>query len=82
MFLLLYVGIILFLLMGYWAKEYLRYQKYPLNDLYKLHTFYNIWQFVELYNTWEPATVAQHVAHPLVVGKVIGSNLGPTPRHN
>ena len=29
-----------------------------------------------------PATVAQHVAHPLVVGKVIGSNLGPTPRHN
>ncbi len=29
-----------------------------------------------------PATVAQHVAHPLVVGKVIGSNLNPTPRHN
>ena len=29
-----------------------------------------------------PATVAQHVAHPLVVGKVIGSNLDPTPRHN
>ena len=26
--------------------------------------------------------VAQHVAHPLVIGKVIGSNLGPTPRHN
>ena len=26
-----------------------------------------------------PATVAQHVAYPLVVGKVIGSNLGPTP---
>ena len=23
-----------------------------------------------------PATVAQHVAHPLVVGEVIGSNLG------
>ena len=29
-----------------------------------------------------PATVAQHVAHPLVVGEMIGSNLGPTPRHN
>ena len=29
-----------------------------------------------------PATVAQHVAYPLVVGKVIGSNLGQTPRHN
>ena len=26
-------------------------------------------------------TVAQHVAHPLVVGAVIGSNLGLTPRH-
>ena len=24
----------------------------------------------------QPATVAQHVAHPLVIGKVIGSNLG------
>ena len=30
----------------------------------------------------QPATVAQHVAHPLVVRKVIGSNLGPKPRHN
>ncbi len=30
----------------------------------------------------KPATVAQHVAHPLVVEKVIGSNLGSTPRHN
>ena len=29
-----------------------------------------------------PATMAQHVAHPLFVGEVIGSNLGPTPRHN
>ena len=26
------------------------------------------------------ATVAQHMAHPLVFGKVIGSNLGQTPR--
>ena len=26
--------------------------------------------------------VAQNVAHPLVVGKVMGSNLGPTPLHN
>ena len=25
-----------------------------------------------------PTTVAQHVAHPLVVGDVIGSNLGST----
>ena len=24
------------------------------------------------------ATVAQHLAHPLVVGKITGSNLGPT----
>ena len=28
------------------------------------------------------ATLAQRVVHPFVVGKVIGSNLGPTPRHN
>ena len=26
------------------------------------------------------AIVAQHVAHPLVVGEVIASNLGPTPK--
>ena len=32
--------------------------------------------------SYQPATVAQQVAHPLVVRKVIGSNLGPTPRHN
>ena len=32
--------------------------------------------------SYRPATVAQHVAHPLVVGKVIGSNLGPTLCHN
>ena len=30
----------------------------------------------------KPATVAQHVEHPLVIGKVTGSNLGPTPSHN
>ena len=28
------------------------------------------------------STVDQHVAHPLVVGYLMGSNLGPTPRHN
>ena len=28
-----------------------------------------------------PRTIAQHVAHPLIVGEVIGSNLGPTPHH-
>ena len=28
-----------------------------------------------------PTTLAQHVAHPLIVGEVIGSNLGPTPHH-
>ena len=28
-----------------------------------------------------PTTVAQHVAHPLVVGEVISSNLIPSPRH-
>ena len=28
----------------------------------------------------KPATVAQHIAHSLVVGKVIGSNLGLTHR--
>ena len=27
------------------------------------------------------ATVAQHLAHPLVVGKMIGSSLGQTPLH-
>ena len=30
----------------------------------------------------DPGPVAQHVAHPLTVGKVIGSNLGSTQRHN
>ena len=29
----------------------------------------------------KPATVAQHVVD-LLVGEVIGSNLGPTPCHN
>ena len=29
-----------------------------------------------------PATVAQHVAHLLIVGVVKGLNLGLTPRHN
>ena len=29
-----------------------------------------------------PAIVAQHLAHLLVVGKVIGSNIGPTLHHN
>ena len=28
------------------------------------------------------STILEEVAHPLVVGKVLGSNLGPTPRHN
>ena len=28
-----------------------------------------------------PATMAQHVAHMLVVGEVIGLNLGLTPHH-
>ena len=31
---------------------------------------------------YKNVTVAQHVAHSLVVGEVIGSNLGPTPRYN
>ena len=31
---------------------------------------------------WPAAIVAKHVALPLVVGVVIGSNLGLTPRHN
>ena len=26
--------------------------------------------------------MAQHVAHPFIVGKVIGSNHSPTPRQN
>ena len=30
----------------------------------------------------QPATVAKHVAHLLVVGEVIGSNLDLTPCHN
>ena len=34
------------------------------------------------HHSFSPATVAQHVAHQLVVGKVIGSNLGLTPRHD
>ena len=29
-----------------------------------------------------PATVAQHIAHPLVVAKMIGSNLGPKQSKN
>ena len=30
----------------------------------------------------KPGIVAQHEAHPLVAGEVIGSNLGPTRRNN
>ena len=30
----------------------------------------------------KPATVAQNVAHPLVVEKVVGPNPGPTLRNN
>ena len=29
-----------------------------------------------------PTTVAQHIARLLIIGKVIGSNPGPTPCHN
>ena len=39
--------------------------------------------FDSLSNVYDKsATVAQYVAHPLVVGVMIGSNLGPTPRQN
>ena len=40
------------------------------NRIGRLFTFYNL-----------AATVAYHVAHPLVVEKVIDWNLGLTPRH-
>ena len=40
----------------------------------------NSWKVDQIFSTSsKPATVAQHVAHPLVVEKVIGSNLGLTP---
>ena len=42
---------------------------------------YNSFNFF-IGNFMKPATVAQHAAHSLVVGKVIGSNLGLTPRQN
>ena len=33
-------------------------------------------------NRIKPATLAQRVAHPLVFGEVIGSNLSLIPSHN
>ena len=44
--------------------------------------FVSLSVFTEKLFRVKPATVAEHVAHPLVVGKVIGLNLGPTPRQN
>ena len=37
---------------------------------------------IEAIQVSKPATIGQHVKHPLVVGEVLGSNLGTTPHHN
>ena len=64
----------------FWAKAF------PLICLLMLRishsssrTIFNIFSYDAVL---KPATVAQHVAHSLVVGKVMGLNLGTTPRHN
>ena len=48
-----------------------------------LEEFSYKWSFITFWImlvTWRKI-MAQHVAHPLVVEEVIGSNLGPKPRH-
>ena len=37
-----------------------------------------MFQIDAIYGPNVPATVALHVVHPLVIGEMIGSNLGPT----
>ena len=60
-------------------------EKGPIHDVFKyiidVGSSLGLW-FCFLVIYYKPATVVQHVAHPLVDGEVIGMNFGLISPHN